>query len=171
MCVKTEGKFFILFDKAVDCLAAISFAILLLIMISVAVSVVLRYFFNYSILWLQEIIEAAILWICFLVAPWVLRRERHVRMDLLTNQLNLRNQALAEAMTSILCAIICLTLVWYGTKVTVYYFQKALYIPEVLNLPYGILTVIIPIGSLLLFVQFIRRTNEYLRKWRNLERL
>ena len=168
--MKIEGKFFALFDRVIGCLAGISFALLLLIMISVGVSVILRYFFNYSILWLQEIIEAAILWICFLVAPWVLRRDRHVRMDLLTNQLNLRTQALVDAMTSILCAIMCLTLLWYGTKVTVYYFRKGLYIPEVLNLPYAILTVIIPIGSLLLFIQFVRRTNEYLNKWRNLER-
>jgi len=91
-------------------------------------------------------------------------------MDLLINRLNPRTQALVDAITSILCAIMCLVVVWYGTKVTVYYFRKGLYIPEVLNLPNGVLTVIIPAGCLLLFIQFVRRANEYLEKWTGSER-
>ena len=165
--MKIKDKFWKLFDRIVDYSAAISFGLLLAVMTCVSASVVLRYNFKYNILWLQETTEAAILWMCFLVATWVLKRGKHVRMDLLTNLLNPRTQILLDAITSILCAIMCLIVVWYGTKVTFYNFEKHLYIPGVVNFPQWILTVIIPAGSLLLFTQFLRRTNEYLKKWRH----
>lgn len=168
--MKIAGRFFVLFDQVIKCLAAISFGLLLTTMIAVSASVALRYCFNYTLLWLQECIEAAILYICFLVSPWVLKRGKHVRMDMLTNQLNAGGQNLLDAGTSILCASMCLIVLWYGTKVTVYNFQKGLYIPEVLSLPQGILTVVVPAGSLLLFIEFLRRTGESLQRWRHSEK-
>jgi len=168
--MKTGGKFFAFFDRLLGYLAAISFALLLLIMISVGVSVILRYLFSYSILWLQEVIEAAIVWICFLVSAWVLKRNKHVRMDLFIHQLNPKSQALVDAINSILCAIMCSILFWYGTKVTVYYFEKGLYRPGVLSFPFGVLTIVIPAGSVLLCIEFVRRTRHYLEEWRTSEK-
>ena len=91
--------------------------------------------------------------------------EGHVRIDILISHLGLRNQILLNIISSIFGAIIFLVLTWYGTKVTWEFFQMGTYTTTLLELPKGPLFAVIPIGSLLLFIQFIRRAFKYLANW------
>ena len=104
------------------------------------------------------------MFLTLLGATWLLKLEGHVKMDLLVNQLNPRTQALLNIITSILGAIICLVIAWYGTEVTWSQFQKGITYPTVLEPPVFIILSVIPIGYFLLFIQFLRRTYSFLRK-------
>jgi TRAP-type C4-dicarboxylate transport system permease small subunit len=137
-------------------------------MLAVVYEVVMRYFLGRPTIWVVELSEYSLLFITFLGATWVLRREGHVKLDLVLGRLNPRTQVLLNIITSVLSAAICLALLWYSAEVTWDHFQSGWIRPKVLNIPSAYILVIIPVGSLLLFIQFLRRSYEYLRSWRGL---
>jgi TRAP-type C4-dicarboxylate transport system permease small subunit len=97
---------------------------------------------------------------------WVLKIEGHVKIDLVVNRLNPRNQCVVNSITSILGAITCLVLLWYGTKVSWEFFERGTITNTILELPSAPLFAIVPIGSFLLFIQFLRRSYGYLKSWK-----
>ena len=152
-----------IFDNAVDCLAYLAAALLIYIMLLISVEIVSRYLVGRSILWTVETTEYALLYLTFLGAGWLLRREGHVRMDLVLVRLNPRAQAIVNGITSILGAITCLVIVWYGSLRTLKFFQLDYILPSVLMTPAFIIVAVVPLGSFLLFIQFLRRTHGYLK--------
>ena len=113
-----------------------------------------------------EIVEYVLLYTCFLGGAWLLREEGHVKLDVLLSRLNPRNQALLNAVTSGLAAMLWLLLIWYTTGTTLKAHEMGHYMMTILETPKAPLYAIMPIGSFLLFVQFSRRTYGYLRIWK-----
>lgn len=154
-----------IFDRTIDALAVGAAVLIGYLILSVTVAIILRGL-RVGVVWLFETTEYSLLWLTFLGAAWVLRGEGHVKMDLLLTRLNPKAQTTLNIITSIIGALICLTLTWFGVKVTWDNFQSGYFLHTVMAPPiYPILTVI-PIGSFLLFIQFLRRTHSYLRSWR-----
>ena len=118
--------------------------------------------------WTLELAEWSLLYICFVGAAWVLKNEGHVKIDIALNYLNQKNQALLNGIMSIVGAIICLIITWYSAVMTWGLFQLESRIVSVLDMPKGVITVIIPIGSFCLFIQFLRRAYSYLGFFRRL---
>ena len=138
------------------------------ITLSVSAEIVMRYFLNRSLKWVVEVSEYSLVWVTFLSTAWVLRREAHIKMDLVLNRLKPETQALLNAITSVVGAIICLLLVWYGTGVTWDHFLRGAAKHGMMEVPAAPILGIVPIGSFLLFIQFLRRSYGYLRNWRAL---
>ncbi len=161
--MKLLTKVATIFDRTVDLLSNLASIILIFMMLAVGADVVMRYFFSRPMVWLNEVVGALLLYFTFLVATWVLRREGHVRMDLVVRRLSPRVQTILDIIASILGVIISLVLMWFGAQVTLEHWQKGLYIPTQLDIPNAYILVIIPIGSFLLFVQFLRRTYRCLK--------
>jgi TRAP-type C4-dicarboxylate transport system permease small subunit len=152
--------------RTIGLLAFLGAILVVFVMLLVAAHAGMRYFLGRPIPGVIEISEYALLYITFLVAAWVLRREGHVKMDLVLNQLEPRTQILLNIITSIISAIICLVIAWYGTIVTWDHFQVGFYYSTPLRTPAFIIVAIVPIGSFLLFIQFLNRTRGYLDSWR-----
>ena len=152
-------------DCLIDLLAWLGGILIILTMFGVCIDVVLRYFFSRPIFWMVEVTAYSLLYITFLGAAWLLKREGHVKMDLVLTRLKPRAQATLNVITSIFGIIICLVLVWWGVKVTWEHFQEGYYIRSLINYPTWILIAIIPVGSFLFFIQFLRRTYGYMREW------
>ena len=108
--------------------------------------------------------------IVFLGTAWVLRKEGHVKMELLLNRLKPRAQATANIVASFIGMAISLALIWYGTLVTIDHFQRSMRFPTVLETPITPILAVIPVGSFLLFIQFLRRTYSYAERWRDVGR-
>jgi TRAP-type C4-dicarboxylate transport system permease small subunit len=159
-----------IFDGSIDISASFAAVLMAFIMLSVCSEVVMRYFFESPMLWVIEVTEYSLLWLTFLAATWVLRKEGHVVMDLLINRLNPGTRTMVNIITSVAGAAICLVITWYGAKVTVDLFQRGHFFQSILFPPSYILFLIIPIGSLMLIVQFLRRAYGYLIDWRALPR-
>ena len=168
MPVKLLTKVVTVFDYAINSLAALAGGLVILIMLSITADVTGRKLLGYSITGVIEISQILLVFITFLGAAWLLKREGHVKLDVMVSRLNPRSQALLNTITSIVGIIICLTLAWYGAKVTWDHFQRGIYSAEVLALPTFLRYAAITIGSFLLSVQFIRGSYGYLRGWRSL---
>lgn len=157
------------FDGIIGFGAFLACAILIFVMLSVNAEVIMRYFLNRPLIWVMEISEICLLFITFLAAAWVLKVEGHVKMDIVVNRLGPRTQIVINTITSILSIIGVSLVVWYGVGVTWDQFQRGLYAGgSVLQIPNAAILFIIPVGSFLLFLQLLRRTNGYLRGWRRL---
>jgi len=159
--IKKTGK---IFDKILGVLAVIGCCLIAFIWIAINFGIVMRYFLQSSQGWVIELSSYSMLFICFLGAAWLLREDKHVRLDILIRRLSPKKQAYVYTVTSILGAIIFLILVWYGGKQTVDMYIRQVHIDmsylEPLKAP---ILVVIPIGSFLLFIQFLRMTIGYLK--------
>ena len=128
--------------------------------------VVARYVLNRPTPWMLEIVEYALLYIAFLGAAWLLKEDGHIKLDIVLERLNPRVQAWFNIITSIIGAIICLFITWYGVKVTWDLYHSGQYFAAFLKPPKYIIIMIVPAGCFLLFVQFLRRTYGYWRSWK-----
>ncbi len=149
-------------DRTIDGLAVFTRVLVILVMLVVSADVFLRYFFNRPMFWVLESTQFALVFITFLGAAWVLKNDGHVRMDILINRFSQRAQDRINIVTSLLSAIVCLVVTWYGVKVWWDYIQIDYLYPGSLKIPAYLLVMVIPLGGFLLFTQFLRKAYGYL---------
>jgi TRAP-type C4-dicarboxylate transport system permease small subunit len=154
------------FDRILDLLASLVAIIIVIITLVVCVNVMLKYFLNRPILGVEEITEHLLLFITFFGSAWLLRKEGHVTVDFVLAMANPKTRAFLGFITSLFGIAICLPLVWYGSKVTWLNFLKGHYFPTLLEIPKAPILAIIPFGSLLLLIQFIRRSAQNYRNFK-----
>jgi len=162
--MKLLRKFAIVFDRVLSSFASFSGFLVLSAMIIVCVGITTRYV-GHPIGWVIEVCQFLLVYITFLLAAWVLKKEAHVKIDIVLIRLNPRTQSLITAITSAICAVACSILAWYGVKVTWDLFQSGYLTVSVLRPapPLYIFTAIIPVGLLLLAIQLARRTYDHIR--------
>lgn len=154
--MKTSEKSVKRFDRFLDFLAVISSVLILFMVVSVCFEVVSRYFFNAPTIWVVEVCSIILLFVPFFIGAWVLRRDGHVKMDLVLDQFSFRNQAIIKIVTSAIAALSCLILVLFGIKLTWHFYETSYYTNTILRLPKSPLTAVIPFGFLLIFIQCVR---------------
>lgn len=155
------------FDHIITWMAILAGILLAFSLISVSVSVATRYFFNYPIGWVTEISAYILLYITFMVAAWVLKEEAHVTIDILLEQLKPRFRSFINIITSYTSAAVCLVLTFFGARETWELYKTGYFTPTEMELPKWMINVVIFVGSLLLFIQFIKRGHQYLGIWRD----
>jgi TRAP-type C4-dicarboxylate transport system permease small subunit len=144
--MKLVSRLTTIFDRILDIFSAFAGFLLLFIVGSVCLGIVMRAMGR--------------------PLAWVLRAEVHVGIDIVTNQLKPRTRSLLNAITSAICAVICVVLTWYGAKVTWKFVLSGEFVVSVMEPPKYIFLAIIAVGSFLLLIQFIRRTIVHARDWR-----
>jgi len=164
--MKLLRKFDLIFDRSVLFLALVGIAILIFMMVGITVDIILRYFFSCPIHWMLQVSAYCLLGMTLLCSAWVLKEEGHVKIDIVLNRLNPRTRSLLNTITSILSAIVFLIIAFYGAKVTLYHFQIGWFDVTLLRPPKWPIFACIPVGSLFLSIQFLRRSYGYLRSWR-----
>ena len=157
-----------IFDRILDVTVVIAGIILIYMMLSVCVDVVMRYFFNLPTIWVVEIAAYCLLFMTFLVAAWVLKREGHVKIELILDRMRPSGQNLLNGITSIIAAIIFLVITWYGAKITWNLYQTNFIVNTVLMPPKFVIIFIIPLGTLLFSIQLVRRACNFLANRRAL---
>ncbi len=158
------------FDSLLSISMFLSSLLLVFTTLAVCTDVILRYFFNRPLVWVDEISEYILLYLTFLGTAWVFKREGHVVVDILLIKLSERRRALLNAISSLLCVPISLWLVWYGAQVTWDHYQRGIYNPTLLEFPKALVIAVIPVGSFLLLVEILRRFWGCLNTWRTLKR-
>jgi C4-dicarboxylate transporter DctQ subunit len=157
------------FDHIVQVFAAAAAVLIIFAMVGVTTDVAARYFAKVSIFWMFEATELSLLFITFLSAAWVLRRKGHVNIDIVLNRLGQKGQALINAITSMISAIVFLIVTLYGARVSWENFQMGYTTMTQLNPPKWPMLTVISLGSLLLFLQLCKATYEYWADWRRLQ--
>ncbi len=164
--MKLIRKFTNIFDGTINIFAFLATVLLTFIMLLIVTEISVRYFWGRPIMGTVEITGYALLYITFLAATWVLREERHVKVELVLTRLKPRVQSFLNITTSLISAIVFLVITWYGVRVTWDSYQINYLSPTELETPKFLIVLIIPIGSFLLSLQLLRRTYGFLKKGR-----
>ncbi|MFC2068927.1 TRAP transporter small permease [Chloroflexota bacterium] len=160
------GKIVPFFDSITRVSAFISAIFLIFIILAVTIGVSMRYLFDSPQAWVIELCEYSLLYIVFLGSAWLLAKDGHISMDLVINRLRPITQAIINTITYFVCMVVSLIIIWYGILVVIDSYQKGLFYYTVLETPTYPILAIVPIGSFLLFIQFMRRTFSYAKMWR-----
>lgn len=155
-----------IYDWIIKLTTIISGFLILFMTLSITADVVLRYFFHAPLIWVDEIAGWMQLYIAFLIAAWVLKRDGHVKMDLVINRINKKNQTIVNAITSLIGALVFFAVAWFSATHTNYVFQLDHRTSTILRAPVFIIIAIIPFGSLLLGIEFLLKSWSNLHVWR-----
>lgn len=154
------------FDKLLDNLAIISFACIIIMMLIISLDVSMRYFLRKPLGWTTDVSVYLMLYICFLSAAYILRRDRHIVMEFEIPGLNAKMKSFLELIISCLIIIMSLMITWYSAVLTIEYYQRGVITHDVIEAPKFIMIGIIPIGMFLVVIQACRRALQGWRQWR-----
>ena len=162
--MKPLAGFIKVWDRMIDAIMIIAGVLLWGQMLIVNVEVLSRSL-GHPTTWVTEISSILILWIPFMIAGWVLRKEGHVKMDLLVERFTVKSQALINFVTSLIGFVVMLIVAFSGFMTTLYWIGNRT--PTILMLPRSPIIGIIFLGSLLFAVQFLIRAFENLNRWKS----
>ena len=153
-----------LFAKVNTIFAVLGAAILLFIMFSISYGALTRYFNFPSPIWIVQINEYSLVWVCFLATAWVLAENKHVRVDILMSRFDQKRQTvllfIQDAVSIVLCAVLC----YLGSLSTWEHLRDKVMDVGSIDVPKGWVIGVIPLGFLLLTLQFLQRTVEDVRR-------
>jgi TRAP-type C4-dicarboxylate transport system permease small subunit len=105
------------FDALIDALALAAAALLCALVVLILVDVSARYLRLFSIPWSFEATEYMLYAITFLGAPWVLREEGHIAIELLVERLPAAAQRVVRRIADLLGATVCVVLFYFACRV------------------------------------------------------
>ncbi len=155
--MKTVRYLETIFDFIVDALAFFAGVLLILIMLSVSLDVVMRYFLTRPQFWVGEMSEYALLFITFTAAAWVLKQDGHVKIDVLYTFLNPKTTKIISVVVCVIGIFVCAVLTYFSAYVAWDHHVRGIYNPTLMSFPKAPLLAIIPVGTFLLLVQFLRK--------------
>jgi C4-dicarboxylate transporter, DctQ subunit len=166
--LKEQTRISRIFDQILSATVNIASILFAFATLSVCAEIILRDFFNNPTLWVVEVNDYILLYATFLGAAWVLKKEGHIKMELILDRLKPKFRAMANAIISIIGALALGLVAWYGIKVTLNFIQRGLVGSGPMQVPEAAIVVVVPVGSLLLLIQFLRRAYGSLEIWKNI---
>ena len=136
-------------------LAGAAMVILSLIIFSVCLEIIMRYFLNRPLFWVVELTEYGLLYVSFLGAAWLLRQGGHVQVDVLVDILNDRWRKRCAVFSSAIGLAVSTILTVFGVIATIDHLVRGMYKPTVLEFPTGVVLIAVPLGSFFLSVRFL----------------
>jgi C4-dicarboxylate transporter, DctQ subunit len=114
-----------------------------------------------AISYAEEVIVYLIIWAIMIVSSQLVRRDGHVRPDLVLRLLPPRYLRLIEIFNCLVALVFCGALVWYGWQIV----DTSLLIDETsatdLQFPMWIYYLALPVGSALMFVRYLMRLVRF----------
>ena len=156
-----------IFDWVIDISAFAGALIVLYVALTIGANVLGRYVFENPLKWALPTTEYSLLYLTFLAAPVVLRREGHVRMTAITERLGGTARLWFYIVGSFISSVVCGILAWKAFEKTVEEFQSGAILLSGIEVPRALVTWVIPYGFILLGLQFLRmgvnaiRTRRY----------
>ncbi len=136
-------------------LAGVAAAILVAATLMVFAEIVARMLVGKSLMWTVEISGYSLLYMTFLGAPFLLEKNRHVAIDLITGSMSGLPRRVLGTATNLFGAAICLYFAWYALQVTIDQYENGIRVTSVLR-PYRyIFTAVVPLSMALLAIQFL----------------
>lgn len=136
---------------------------LIAMMLATVVKVAMRVFFNYGIHGIDQISGTMMVYITFLGAAWVLRKDGHVTVDILMTIVSVPIRRVMLIVSSILSAVVCLIMAYYGYQAVVRSIQRGIMVAAELEIPRAVNLAVIPLGCFLLGIEFILRAMRFIR--------
>jgi TRAP-type C4-dicarboxylate transport system permease small subunit len=104
-------------DRLIDALAIVAGALLCALVVLILVDVMARYLRWFSLAWGLEASEYILYAITFLGAPWVLREQGHIAIEMVVERLSEQGRRKARLVADGIGALVCAILVYYACRV------------------------------------------------------
>ena len=137
-------------------MAALAGAILVFITAAVCYTIGMRFLFTRTTIWIMPTTEYALLWIVFLGTSWLLRERGHITTDVIYVHLNEKTKHTLDCIMSVIGGVTCATLFCLGVLHEYDCIVNGVTDVRAVTVPKSAVFVIIPIGSILLTIQFFR---------------
>lgn len=135
----------------------VSAALLGITAVLVTIDVVMRNLGLGTLPWIVEVSEYSLPVATFLSAPWLLYQNAHVRVEILANALPAHVARIMDVVADTIGLAACLVLAWYGISIILDSARIGSLIIKTLVFPEWWLFVPLPLGALLLAIEFVRR--------------
>jgi C4-dicarboxylate transporter DctQ subunit len=144
-------------DWLVDALALLAGALLCALVALTCVDVAARTFRLFATPWTLDIAEYMLYAITFLGAPWVLREDGHIAIELVVERLPPRARAAARIASDALGALVCAVLLYYAGRAFWRSYASGNRVYETFVFPEWYLYCLAPPVFLLLLLLFVGR--------------
>ena len=151
------------FDQIIRAGMVVAGFLVLFMIFTTGYEVIVRYIGFTPPIWRLQANQYSLLWITFLATAWLLRREGHVRVEIVLGHIPPRARAVLNTITSAICALLCLGVTWVACRVVWSLHVRGVEEIGSITVPFSAVMAIVPVGSFLLFIQFIRRAGGYWR--------
>jgi TRAP-type C4-dicarboxylate transport system permease small subunit len=143
-------------DLVIDALAGVAGALLLLLTALILVDVGARTLRILSIPWSLEASEYMLYAITFLGAPWVLREQGHIAIELLVERLAPAARRAVRRVTDVLGAAVCAMLSYYACRVLWRSYAAGTMVQKSFVFPEWYVFAIVPPVTLILLAIYLR---------------
>lgn len=137
-------------------MAALAGVLLVFISAAMCYTIFMRFVFRQTTIWIVPVSEYALLWIVFLGTTWLLREGGHITTDVIYVHLNEKTKRYLDFIMSVIGAIACFMLFYLGVNHMCDCIIHGVTDVRAMTVPKSAVFIIIPIGSILLTVQFFR---------------
>lgn len=148
--------FWKIYDRLIEFMAALAGVILVFITIAVCYTIGMRFLFKQTTIWIIQTCEYALLWIAFLATTWLLREGGHIAVDVVCAHLNDKTRNYLSFIMYVIGGLFCIMLTVLGIIHMHDCIVNNVTDVRAVTVPKSVIFSIIPIGSLLLIVQFFR---------------
>jgi C4-dicarboxylate transporter, DctQ subunit len=153
-------------DRLVNAGGVATAALIAVITLLLIYEVVTRYFFRSPSIWALDVARFAILYLTFFGGAWLLKEEGHVKVEILTSRFNPKNQALIHSISSVVAFAACGVFFWQAAALTWEAFTSGEFIDRSIVVPKALILFMMPLGMMLLCLQFLRRAWQYFVDYR-----
>jgi TRAP-type C4-dicarboxylate transport system permease small subunit len=143
-------------NRVLTVMAVLAGILLFYIAFSVSYQILLRSFRITPPLWMFQCNDYALLWITMLGAAWLLAKQKHVAVDIVTGRLKPGPLFVLKIIHNTLGIAVSAVIMFYSAIVTVDHFRRGIQDVGAVDVPKAAILIIIPIGFFMLTVQFIR---------------
>jgi TRAP-type C4-dicarboxylate transport system permease small subunit len=140
-------------------LESVTCLLLLLMVVVVSISVVLRYVFNTGLVWSEELVRYAYIWLIFLGSVTAIRQKAHIGLDIFTERLpsHLRRWVYCVGDLLVMCFLLVQT--YYGVDLIL----KTRGMPSAaMRIPMGWFYCVFPLSGILMLAEM---TWQLQRHW------
>lgn len=148
------------YGRLLDALAVLAALLLLAMVVLVTGDILLRNLTRGGFAWANEVSEYALYLMTLLVAPWLLRRGQHVRLDLVLANVPLRAARVMELLADLIGLGVCLVMLRYGIGITLESWRLGSITIKNLVFPEWWLLAPLPAAFLLIALEFVFRMQR-----------
>lgn len=146
-----------LFDRLLLALAWAAAAVFAATALLIPVNVMLRSGFGMAIYGLLELIEYGLLGATFLAAPWVLARNAHVSVDLVSGALGPRMRRAFEILANLIGAAVSAVFLWYAIEAAGNSMARGSMVRTAFTFPEWWVLSVVPASMALILAEFVRK--------------
>lgn len=148
------GKFLSILRRALSILENTLLVLLFAVMFGFAVfQIVARNLFGSGLVWGQDLVQVAMLWVTMVGAYVAVGDNRHIRIDIIARFGGERLQAIAARLTALFAATLCAALGWYAIEFVRWDFIDN--VPGFASVPAWVCESIIPVAALAMALRFL----------------